>query len=347
MNSAAESLEGIELENEWKVQGKISRSEKATGGYFSVCYEVEKDGEVAFLKALDFVAFFKMGPQKNVVDIIQEMTETFQYERDILTLCRENPAHNIIRLLDSGEVKVSGHAIEQVPYLIFEMAECDVREKLNFSKELDNAWKLRSLHNIAKGLRQLHTMQVSHQDLKPSNVLIYDNSVSKIGDLGRSVSRTILSPHSELSFPGDFKYAPPEVLYGYHIENWSKRVYSIDLYLLGSLITFYFTGTTMTAMLSTNLDGNFKWDKWSESFEKVRPFLIEAFNKSLDSIKENIENDKLSEEVVKLVNQLCYPDPNFRGNPVDVNSSGKSYNLERFISRLDLLSKRVEYNLFR
>ena len=67
---------------------------------------------------------------------------------------------------------------------------------------------------MAVGLKQLHGIKISHQDLKPSNVLLYNEGfVSKIGDLGRSLCADIDAPHDNgINFPGDFTYAPPEYL---------------------------------------------------------------------------------------------------------------------------------------
>jgi hypothetical protein len=53
---AANHLLGPKLGGEWKVVKRIKRSDRATGGHFSVCYHVEaKNGRKAFLKALNLV----------------------------------------------------------------------------------------------------------------------------------------------------------------------------------------------------------------------------------------------------------------------------------------------------
>src|SRR5690606_18150791 len=106
-------------------------------------------------------------------------------------------------------------------------------------------WKLRSLHNIVTGINQLHSIDIAHQDIKPSNVFVYDKLTSKLGELGRSLSREIEGPHSKQNFTGDWKYAPPEIYHRYYIEEWSERVHSIDCYLIGSMASFYLTGQSM------------------------------------------------------------------------------------------------------
>ena len=73
----------------------------------------------------------------------------------------------------------------------------------------------RSLHHIAVGLQQIHGQGIAHQDLKPSNVLVFNGNNSKIGDFGRSAYKGHIPPHENNNVAGDLTYAPPELLYGY------------------------------------------------------------------------------------------------------------------------------------
>lgn len=346
--NAAHSLRGLVLNEKWKVLKKIESYPGATGGFFSVCYEVQnlENGLIAFLKALNFEAFFQMFPGKNIVEILYEQTQAYKYERDILLLCKTKRLSKVATILDEGEAYLSSFTIPNVPFLIFELAEMDVRNKLSFAKDLDNAWKLQSLHDIAVGLRQLHSVKISHQDLKPSNVLLYhDSTISKIGDLGRSLCESIHAPHDNGSFPGDFRYAPPELLYRYYIEDANIRKYATDCYLFGSLIVFYFIGLNMTSLLAKNINKDFKWTKWHGAYKEVQSYVLEAFELAINEFKSQIENETLQEELGKMVEYLCFPIPEKRGHPRTILLRGSSYNLERFIARLDYLSKKAKYKL--
>ena len=52
----AASLVGITTPDGWTIMSAISRPPGATGGHFSCSYIAERDGERAFLKAIDYVA---------------------------------------------------------------------------------------------------------------------------------------------------------------------------------------------------------------------------------------------------------------------------------------------------
>lgn len=348
-DNAAESLVGKDLKNGWVVIEKIEPKVGSTGGFFSFCYIVERNEQRAFLKALNFQAFFQLFPNRSIVDILQEQTHAYQYEKDLLLRCKNNKLSKVSRIIDEGEEYLQGFTIPNVPYLIFEMAESDIRSHMNFSRNVDMVWKLKSLHNVAVGLKQLHSVEIGHQDLKPSNVLLYENgNISKIGDLGRSLCADIVAPHENGNFPGDLNYAPPEFLYRYINPDWKFRVRSTDMYLFGSLIVFYFSGANMTALIGKNLDSNFRWNNWKGTFSEIQGYLLDSFYKALKEFKALIPNVELSKDLYSIVEYCCYPIPEKRGHPKSIPQTKDSFNINQFefqrtISKFDVLVKKAIY----
>lgn len=343
--NAAHDLEGRVLEKGWKVIEKIRRPEHATGAFFSVCYKVTKDRDICFLKAFDFAKFFTIAePGKMVVDVMGDMLNAYRYERDLSNLCENYHVTKVSFVKDAGEETVDGYSISIVPYLVFEMADGDVRCKLDVSEKLDFAWRLYSLHDIVIGLKQLHQIGVSHQDLKPSNILLFKEE-SKIGDLGRSVCRRLDSPYNQMSFSGDFAYAPPEIMYGYYEQDWHKRVFAADCYLLGSMVVFYFTGISMSALLAQYIPPELRWERWRGPYEEIKPYIVDAFSQALREFECSITDESFRNELRWVVERLCYPFPEKRGHPKNIASIGSSYSLERFITKFDVLHKRARYKL--
>ena len=346
-NNAAHSLLNLTLKKGWIVKEKPERDANQSGSTFSVGYIVEKDGETCFMKAFDFAGFLSIAVPKNgkdeidVVDTINDMTNAFIYERDLSHHCKDKHVTKVSFVRESGQEYVQGFSIPLVPYLIFDLAEGDVRKTLHFSTELDYAWRFNSLHDIAIGLKQLHSIEVSHQDLKPSNVLIF-NSESKLGDLGRSICRDIDGPYSKRPFTGDFTYAPPEIWYGYYEREWAKRVFATDCYMLGSLVIFYFSGISMSALLRKHIPDNFSWEVWKGAFEELEPYLENGFAKAMDEFETNITRQDLKTELRQLVEFLCNPFPEKRGHPKNVLSNGNNYSMERFVTILDVLKRKAE-----
>ncbi|HBV15268.1 protein kinase domain-containing protein [Chryseobacterium carnipullorum] len=343
-NNAAHNLLGLTLETGWKVVEKIEKKDNQTGAFFSVCYYVEKNGETCFLKALDIMKFNSIMPGQSMMDVMNEMTTVFKYERDLSNYCRDKNVDKVSFVKESGEEFVSGFTFSVVPYLIFDLAKGDIRKTLNFSSDLDYAWRFKSLHDISVGLKQLHKIEVSHQDLKPSNILVF-NEESKIGDLGRSMCKSMDGPYNNQVFTGDWNYAPPELLYRFYERDWYKRVFATDCYLLGSLIVFYFSGISMTALLRKHIPNEFSWDFWKGDFYEIRPYLENAYTSSLIEFENNIRQEEYLSDLKTLVEYLCNPFPDKRGHPKNILSVGSNYNLERFVSKLDLLKRKAELKI--
>lgn len=346
MDNAAHNLLGLTLASGWYVKEKITKTDSQTGSFFSACYLVEKEGETCFMKAFDFSKFLTASiPGSKVVDVINEMVTAYRYERDLSNLCQNRYVTKVSFVREADEEMVPGYAISIVPYLIFDLAEGDVRKKLEFSANLDYQWRLNSLHDIAVGLKQLHAVEITHQDLKPSNILIFSapkTTESKIGDLGRSICRSIDGPYNKLTFSGDWTYAPPEMMYGYYENDWLKRVFATDCYLLGSMVTFYFAGISMSALLRKHIPDAFSWETWTGKYSEIVPYLENAFTQALEEFSSNISNNEFKQPLTELVEFLCNPFPERRGHPKSIASRGSNYNMERFVTIFDVLKRKSE-----
>lgn len=340
-STPAHCLEGIELENGWRVIDKISRKLGSTGGKFSVGYRVEdkKDGKFAFLKALDFSAASQVADPARA---LQQMLEAYNFERDVLLKCRNKRLGRVMTPLLDGSVNIPGFGIySPVYYLIFELASGDIRDILFEFDNLDLAWCLRSLHHATVGLQQLHSIGIAHQDLKPSNMLVLEKNNQKIGDLGRASDQNIQSQNDFFPVPGDGSYASPDLWYqGTGVDGFEKR-FLADAYLLESLFFFHFSGVSAAHALRSKLHGA---KLGNNNFKEDLPYFQHAFEETIEDLKSKVEDTagELSIEIMQMVRQLCEPDPNLRGDPKWRGSLVPKYDLQRYISGLDRLCRKAE-----
>lgn len=343
--SAVHALKGRTLKTGWKVTERAKSKPGSTGGNFSVCYLVEKEGKIGFLKALNVLSFLR-DDYPDLLSATTEMLNTFNFERELLKRCANKNFSKVSRLLEAEEENIPGFLVANVYYMIFEKADGDVRNHLNFTNLVARSWKLRSLHNIATGLKQLHSIEISHQDIKPSNVFVFDEVTSKVGDLGRSLCQDINASHSGLNFSGDPRYAPPEVFHGFVLPEWKEKVFAIDCFLLGSMAAYYFTLQNMTALLSQNINRNI--NILSLDFENALPYWIEAFDNSIAIIEKHIVDYEEKDRLIDTIKMLCHPDPRKRGHKRNIaQRHGSNLKLERFVETFNLLARRAEYKLTR
>jgi serine/threonine protein kinase len=345
MLTPAQQLLGKTLTNGWKVVEKVPRSPVATGGCFSEGYIVESpNGVRAYLKALDY---YEALGHPDPATVLQGMTAAYNFERELLRKCNTDRLDRVITALDDGSVSVDpGNPAGVVQYIIFELADDDVRNHIASFKAFDLAWCLRSLHHITIGVYQLHKSGIAHQDLKPSNALVFRGAGTKLGDLGRACYDGHNGPFDNHEIPGDCSYAAPELLYGQLATGWEQRR-CCDLYLLGSMVVFFFTGLSMTSLLLDQLDESQHWERWGGTFEEILPYIRDAFDKAMELVVACIPPE-LQADIPPVVRYLCEPDPKLRGHPLNRrNPSGSHYSLERFVSGFDLLARKAEFKIFR
>ena len=105
-SSPATQLSGLKLDEGWTVGTILERPQDATGGQFSIGYRashpVHGDG---FLKALDYSRAFG---EENVAEVLQTMTEAFNFEVDIVRRCAIARLSRVALILASGQVHPPG-----------------------------------------------------------------------------------------------------------------------------------------------------------------------------------------------------------------------------------------------
>lgn len=344
----AENLVGLKLNNDWIVTKKLTNKPFSTGGNFSICYVVERGSEVGFMKVLDLKRLLRA---KDVMRVLELAIKAHNYESDILKLCAERRMSKVVYVIEHGEILAEEDEIDlPVHYLIFELADKSVRDHVAISEELANSWLMRSIHNVAVGLSQLHKSGIAHQDVKPSNVLLFNKSAtSKIGDLGRAEAQQRESVYVYYTVAGDPDYAPPELLYNYIEPDWNKRRKATDLFHLGSLLTFYYMKSHMTALLKTYLPSEFHWTNWDGDYKVVLPYINNAFErvleKTAEEIKIKVKNEEITKEIITIIKQLCHPEPDKRGHPLNRMIELNKYSLERYITQFSRLTDKFEVKM--
>ncbi len=338
-NSPATKLKGIFLPTGWTILDNVQKHPAATGGLFSEGYLVEnKAGKKAFLKAVDY-SDAAASPDPALA--FKSITDAYVFERDMLARCRAKKLNRIVTAIDAGSIGTSPSDL--VLYLIFELADGDIRQLLASSYKINLAWQLRVLHQIASGIRQLHTQSIAHQDIKPSNVLLFNQLDSKLADLGRAAAEGLKPPHDDYEVAGDKTYAPPELLYHHVPADWRRRRYGCDAYLLGSMVVYMFTGLGTTALTIGELNYRQRPGQWTGTYEDLLPAVRDAFSKALMTLKRSVP-DCLKTELVDAARSLCDPDPARRGHPK--NRADNQLSLERYITEFDLYASRAELGMF-
>lgn len=352
-----QTLKGKKTGSDWEVIESLTApiSIRAAPSQSHV-YSVRNvaSGEIAFLKVADIDMF---GSDESMLVRLKAVLMHHEFEAHVSDHCRGNNMDHVCLAIDHGEamIEVDGTR-EAVFYLIFEMADGDIRDQIFTAAQWTVQRKFQLLHQVAVGLSQLHAVKVSHNDMKPPNVLAYAGE-HKVADLGQATKEDKVAPHDWTAIVGDPRYAPPEALYTTDGEPGTRLIanrlrQSGDLYLLGSLVYFLFSGRMMTPAvlermysvhLPATVDGG-----WRGTYEEVKPFWRAAFTEEIDEFRElnsqqNAIEPKILEQLITILTQLCEADPEARGNPLDrVRGLGMTFSLQRFIAAFERLSYRLQ-----
>lgn len=346
---------GMALADGWTVVRRLAPQPGATGANFSEGYLVEKFDDdssgqsvrrrAGFLKALDFSRAFELASGDDTINMLQYYLAAFTHERAVLEHCGKNKLSNVVVALAHGHVDIAGFSPSEgrVYYLIFERADGDVRVQMNTKTAQGDLWCMMALRDITLAFNQIHRRLIAHQDGKPSNVLTYPGPSFKLADFGRSAQVGHPSPHDDMPVAGDPSYTPPEQRYGYTHPEFVARRIGCDLYMLGNLASFLFSGINVTAGINARLDAQHRFGRWTGSYEDVLPYVRNAFTALLVDLRAQL-NPLVRDDVMELVTQLCEPDLRLRGHPRQVGRYDQ-YSLERYVSRLDLMVGRLGVRL--
>jgi len=284
------------------------------------------------MKALDIERF-------SIEDLLFVIS-SFQYETIVLEQCNDRKLSRIVRLIESGKVERDGQMIpvmREIPYLIFELGAGDIRATVDIAKPVSQVWQFHILHQAAAALLQLHTNNIAHQDLKPSNLLRFHDNELKIGDLGRSSRRGSPAPHDELRFLGAINYAPFEQRYDYRLADWAERRFAVDLFHLGCLIVFVFTNVCFPEFVMSKVAAGYRPDQWGDPYPEVLAHLQHANVIAFAELAGEFP-ERHRDELTRAVLDLCNPDPNVRGaSGTTGRGASHTLRLQRYVSRFDLL----------
>ena len=350
--SASAKLEGLELENNWKVVRLLERDPNATGGNFSNSYLVERPKnnslgqsavETGFLKAFDFSRAFDDGV--DTIKALQTLTNAYEHERAVLEHIRDRRLSHAVTAIDHGTVQVGdmGQMEGRVFYLIFQLADGDMRVQMDQQTARDALWCMMAMRDITLGLHQVHREFIAHQDAKPSNVLAYPGPTFRITDFGRSSMRGRSAPHDDFTVAGDRTYSPPELLYGQVEADFTRRRVACDLYMLGNLAGFLFSGINLSAELLARLAPEHHPANWSESYAEVLPYVQTAFRTVIADLEPLID-ERVREVVIKMIIELSQPDVSRRGHPRGIGGYSQ-FSLERYVSQMSRIAKELEVKL--
>ena len=184
----------------------------------------------------------------------------------------------------------------RVPSLVMERLHCSLTNLLERNTLLPIETKLSIIHDVALGLKYLHTRTpiIIHRDLSSNNVLISKGMEGKIGDLGtaRLVDPTRQSQMTKA--PGTIDFMPPEALAASGSVKYEREldVFSFGCVMLHTLSDQWPTPSepVITDPVTFEVKGRTEVERRSSYFDKIEDragMLIPTIKSCLSNIPKN------------------------------------------------------------
>jgi hypothetical protein len=111
--------------------------------------------------------------------------------------------------------------------------------------------------------------------------------------------------------------------------------------MLGSLLVYLFTGTTLQSLVFKCIPENFQPGKWTGSFDvDLLPVLINAHAQVLNEHLLPQLTQEIEDDVMEIARNLCHPDPRLRGDLKARRQVGHPIGMDRIHQKFLALSLR-------
>jgi len=342
-------LLGKTLASGWTLTERIDHTNASTGSTFGVGYKATKDGQLAFVKAIDFVeAINAADPMAELVKLSSIAT----FEKDVLAYCSDRGMSKIIRYIGHEYISFddTNDPLNRVSCLIMEAGEEDLRRMISANGQASCSWNIQVVRDVSQAIAQLHSGGIAHHDIKPSNVITIaaesrGSDSMKVGDLGRVIRQSQSGPFDGHHWPGDMRYSPPERWYrqapGAIPQGWNNLREAADAYMLGSLFVYLFTGSSMQSLVFKYIPHSFLPGQWKGGYDDdLLPVLIDAHARVL---KEHLFPQlipQVADEIMAIARDLTHPNPNKRGDSKARKQGHQPVGVDRIFQKFTRLALR-------
>ncbi len=257
-------------------------------------------GEGGLCKVYDVLETYSEYFNENRNLVIKIPSEKILDKKDIAAFVYSE--YSILsRLCHENIVKVTDFGIDddsQIPYLIMKKLEGVLLVNISLH-QIDTKMIKQLSHSLYKAVSYLHSMQIIHADINPTNIMVSENAEASLFDFG--ISQNVVSQESfNLSFAkmNAFNpiYSAPEIL-----EGKSPSVQT-DIFSLACVLYELYTGKLPFHRSSLELKEN---PLQRKDFTKIPIFQRSWFKKALIySSEKRIKSIPIAIEINIFFNRL-------------------------------------------
>lgn len=255
----------------------------------------------------------------------------------IMEFCKKGDLSKLLKIYKEKNLE----AVEKLDIL--------TNNSYNYALKEEKIWYIFS--QLCIGIHYLHSKKILHRDLKTQNILITDNNIFKIGDLG--VAKVLSHTTFAKTFVGTPYYLSPEIC--------EEKPYNekSDIWALGCCVyqmaTFNhpFNAQSQPALILKILKDNYLpiSDKYSNELKSLIALMLEKDHFKRPKISDIIKNDNFIFKCKQynLYDEIMY-ETGLYNNIDKVNKDNQEIiaaSNKKFINKIIISSKekKISYNL--
>ena len=220
-----------------------------------------------------------------------------RFSREIRLLKELQGNKYIVPLIKYSKEK--GHYWYLMPFAKASLYDYVKKNNSSLSKKA----RFRIINQVLNAVAFAHSKDILHRDISPTNVLIYEEKgkdIAKVCDFGLGKDSKSLSYYTKSSVSG---YGQPWYVSPEQREKLKNASVKSDIYSLGKLIYFVFTGKDPSALQTFEL-ASLVWKAADENPEN-RYKSVSELKKHFISLKELELNHKIPDEFITLRDVLA------------------------------------------
>ena len=241
----------------------VKRSDNVTlgSGAYGKVFAVKFKGKKCAAKEIHSILLESASPPEKLVLKENFLKECYQCSK----LCHPNIVQFIGIYYRSDRCSI-------LPVMVMELMDISLTKYIEIP-DINMNSKISILHDVSQGLCFLHCrpLPIIHRDLTPNNVLLSNDLVAKISDLGvaKVVKHSTKTPLTKLTkAPGTADFMPPEAL-----TDEPKYSTALDIFSYGGVILHVVSQLWPTPAWPTALDSDMKVVKVFTEVERRQKYL--------------------------------------------------------------------------
>jgi len=162
---------------------------------------------------------------KKVADVFSDLFDAKRTLRELKLLRHFNGHENVVNIIDCMTIPANTPQFRDI-YIVTRLFESDLDRIISSGQDLTDQHFQYFLFQILRGLRYIHSANVLHRDMKPSNLLVNANCDLAVCDLGLARGLQGEKEDDMTEYVVTRWYRAPELLcevqnYGKGVDMWS------------------------------------------------------------------------------------------------------------------------------